>query len=374
MRYLFSATAAIVLTLNASAADISPLIAKIKAVGPDGVGSVEAAAAWKQLSHQGLDSVIPILSAIDGASPLAANWLCSAVDAVIERAGSQPLPSADLEKFLANRSHAARARRLAYELICRANPTAPESWLPRFFDDPAPELRFVAVKSAFEKVKGAPKEDAAAIKELDRLLQASRNFDQIEEIAKALDDRGEKRDLTDHFGFLKSWHVIGPFDNANGTAGFAQVFPPETKVDLNAELPGKAGPVKWQVTTSTAQYAPIDLNKVLGKHKNAVAYAYAEVNSPEAEDVEVRVASATGVKAFVNGKEVLARESYHQGMTPDSHIAAVRLQKGRNTILVKIVQNDEKMQHQQEWQFQLRVTDASGAKAKVEQVSPVTAK
>jgi hypothetical protein len=296
------------------------------------------------------------------------------VDAVIERAGKQPLPIEGLEKFLTNRTHAARARRLAYELVCRDKPTAPESWLPQFFDDPAPELRYVAVKSAFEKVKNAPKDDAAAIKELDRLLQASRNMDQIEEIAKALEDRGEKRDLTELCGFLKSWHVIGPFDNANGTAGFAQVFPPEKNVDLNAELPGKSGPVKWQVATSAAQYAPIDLNKALGKHKNAVAYAYAEVNSPEAMDVEVRVASATGVKAFVNGKEVLARECYHQGMTPDSHIAACRLQKGRNAILVKIVQNDEKMPHQQEWQFQLRVTDASGAKAKIELLSPVAAK
>src|SRR5581483_6524659 len=93
---------AAVLPAVAGAADLSVPIKIIKAVGPEGTGNTEAAAAWKELSRQGPDALVPLLAAVDSASPVAANYLRSAIDAVAERATAvnRPLPARDLEAFL----------------------------------------------------------------------------------------------------------------------------------------------------------------------------------------------------------------------------------------------------------------------------------
>src|SRR5262245_21130461 len=175
------------------AVDVAPLIAKIKTAGPQGVNSAETAAAWKQLSEQSADAIVPILASLNGTPMVQANWLQSALDAVTERAAAkgQKLPIADITKFMTDRTQDAKARRIAFELICAADPKAKDEWLPKFIDDPAPELRYESVQVAFDKVKAAPKDDAAAKTELQRLIKSSRHFDQIEAIDKALEERGE---------------------------------------------------------------------------------------------------------------------------------------------------------------------------------------
>ena len=95
--------------------------------------------------------------------------------------------------------------------------------------------------------------------------------------------------------------------------------------------------------------------------KDAVAYGYAVVESPAERPVEVRAASATAVKIFVNGREVLAREFYHQSFDQDALTAPAQLRKGRNTILVKVCQNNQAEAWAQNWMYQLRLTDALGA-------------
>src|SRR4051812_25694969 len=102
---------------SCSGADISALITPIKAVGAEGSGSAAAAAAWQQLSKLDESAILPILTALDDASPRAANWLRSALDAIIERArvAKKPMPVSELEKFLADKRHNGQARRLAYE-------------------------------------------------------------------------------------------------------------------------------------------------------------------------------------------------------------------------------------------------------------------
>ena len=65
-------------------------------------------------------------------------------------------------------------------------------------------------------------------------------------------------------------------------------------------------------------------------------------------------------RVFVNGQEVLARESYHQSFDRDMLRRAVHLRNGRNTILVKVCQNDQPEAWAQNWMFQLRFTDDLG--------------
>src|SRR5262249_1822456 len=104
--------------------------------------------------------------------------------------------------------------------------------------------------------------------------------------------------------------------------------------------------------------------------KSVVAYAFAEVESPVERDAQVRAASATAVKVFVNGGEVIARETYHQSFDRDSFVGHARLRRGRNGILVKVCQNDQSEDWAQNWMVQLRVCDSLGAAVPLTVVTP----
>src|SRR5262245_40817854 len=132
MRRALPLLIALSLAMSAPAADFDALVRRIKSVGPEGAGSTEAAAAWKELSRLGPEDLPKLLAALDGASPTAANYFRSAIDAIAERTrnAGQPLPAAALEAFVRDTRHAGPARRLAYELLCTADATAPKRLLP----------------------------------------------------------------------------------------------------------------------------------------------------------------------------------------------------------------------------------------------------
>ncbi|HEY1376053.1 MAG TPA: hypothetical protein VGF55_04635 [Gemmataceae bacterium] len=380
LRYFASLAAALIVVSAADAADVAAIVRTIKAVGPEGAGNPEAGRAWRELSRLPAADLPQLLAALDGASPAAANWLRSAVDAVAERerAAGRPLPAAALEAFLRDRRHSGRGRRLAYELLCTADPSAPARLLPTMLDDPGAELRYDAVETAFAAVKPQPIDSAAAKAELRRLLSAARDGGQVEAIARELDRRGETVDLVAHFGFITRWQVAGPFDNADGR-GFRTPYPPERGVALAATYAGKGGAVVAWRPAAADKSGIIDLNRLFpgtspsGRAKGlkaAVAYAYAEVESPVERAVQVRAASATAIRVFVNGHEVLAREMYHQSFDRDMHTAPARLASGRNAVLVKVCQNDQPEDWAQNWMFQLRMTDDLGAAAPVTVVTP----
>jgi hypothetical protein len=381
MRYL----GAFLAVLGASVAvadDIPTSIRTIKSVGPKDAGGAEVAQAWRELSRVSATDLPQLLAALDDASPAAANWLRSAIDAIAERerAAGHALPAAELESFVRDTSHVGRGRRLAYELLCICDTSAPKRLLPTMLDDPAAELRFDALEMAFAAAKAQADGSTEARKELRKLLSASRDGQQIEVIAKELGRRGDPIDLVAHFGYVTRWQVAGPFDNTDGR-GVRTACPPERGVDLTAKYTGKDGrEVVWRAVPTADKDGAIDLNRLFpdpaGKSagmKAAVAYAYAEIESPAERDVQVRASSATAITVFVNGREVLSREMYHQSFDRDMYAAPARLSKGRNTILVKVCQNDQPESWAQSWTFQLRLTDKLGAAVPVRVATPGTA-
>src|SRR5262245_25682374 len=130
-----------------SGSDVAPRLQAILAVGEKGQGNVAASKAWQELVKADAAALPEILAALDRASPLAANWLRGAVDAIAERelTGNGKLPTASLEKFALDTSHNPRARRLAYEWLARADKTAPDRLIPGMLNDPSTEFRRDAV-------------------------------------------------------------------------------------------------------------------------------------------------------------------------------------------------------------------------------------
>jgi hypothetical protein len=346
------------------AADSKSLLDRIRAVGGEGAGNVEAGKAWRELVQLGPDVLLDILQAFDKADPIAANWLRSAVDTIAERelAAKRPLPADKLESFVRDTKHAGAARGLAYEWLSKVDSTAPGRLLPGMLNDPGQELRREAIEVALKDAKPLldKKGKAEPIAAYRKLLSAARDRDQVDRIAKTLKDLGEPVDLTRQFGFITRWMVVGPFDNT-GRSGFQKAFPPEERIDLSANYAGKKGAeLRWAEYTSNDPYGVVDINKAIGKHMGVAGYAYAVVTSPAERTVQLRAGSNNAVKIFLNGKEIYFRDEYHHGMRMDQHIGAGTLRAGRNEILIKICQNEQTEEWAQNWSFQLRICDELG--------------
>jgi hypothetical protein len=363
-----AAPAALVLALAAcsaaAGAEVGPLVARIKAVGAEGAGNVEAAKAWRELARCGPEALTDILAGFDGADATAANWLRAAVDAIAERelTASRKLPADKLEAFVRDTRRPGPARRLAYDWLVRVDPKAPDRLLPGMLQDPGAELRRDAVAVVLKEAQQLfdRGDKAAAAAAYARALLAAREVDQVELSAARLKELGVNIDLTAQFGFVRRWMLVAPFDNT-GEAGFAEAFPPEKGVDLAAVYQGKKGAeAKWVEHTTAEPRGVVDLNKALGKQMGVTAYAFAVVVSPAEQPVQIRVGSINAVKVFLNGKQVFAREEYHHGMTMDQYVAAGTLKAGRNELLIKVCQNEQKEVWAQEWMFQARVCDALG--------------
>ena len=175
-------------------ADLAEQLKAIRAVGPKGQGHLAAAAAWKQVAKADAAQLPQILAGMDGAGPLAQNWLRAAVDAIAEGqlAAGDKLPQASLEKFLLTTSHDARARRLAYEWIARVDRTASSRLIPKMLDAPSLELRRDAVAQAMdgaEALLGDGKKDAG-VAGYQKAFAAARDVDQIKTCAEKLDELG----------------------------------------------------------------------------------------------------------------------------------------------------------------------------------------
>jgi hypothetical protein len=373
-RIIATAVAAFLGGLSAPAAepaDVMSALATIKAVGREGAGNDAAGSAWKRLVAQSGDALFPTLDAFDGASPTAANWLRAAVDAIAEaehKAGRK-LPADKLEGYVNDSKHPPVARRIAFELLTAEAPSKKAELLPRLIDDPSLELRRDAIAAEIERLK-AVTAGSTLTAEYTRLLKSARDPDQVEQLARLLESLGVKTDLAARLGFVTRWHVAGPFDNTEGTA-LTTSFLPESEVDLAATYEGKGGEkFGWKALGTGDPHGMFDLNRRLAKHMNAAAYAYAVIESDKGLPVDVRAGTQNAVRIFLNGTLLFQREEYHHGTSMDQHIGKGVLKAGRNEILVKVAQNNQKEDWAQVWGFQLRVCDALGGPVAVKVVSP----
>ncbi len=345
-----------------AAVELSPLLETIRRVESDGRGTPQAAAAWREVVTADPGQMTAVLAALDGAGPLAANWLRTAVDAIGEQAlaDRRALPLGDLEKFTRDSQHDPRARRLAFEWLRRADVDAAERMIPEMLNDPSVELRRDAVArlidQANQSLEDARKEPAKTV--LRKALDGARDEDQIKICVEKLRLLGEEIDLQKHFGFLTKWRVVGPFDNSEHR-GFAEVFPPERELD-DATYEGKSGQVSWVDYETDDDYGMVDLNQPLGSLKEVVGYAATEFYSQEARQVEFRLGCKNAWKLWVNGELLFGRDEYHRGMKLDQYRLKATLKPGANRVLMKVCQDEQVETWTVEWQFQLRVCDSAG--------------
>ncbi len=350
--------------LEVRGADTAPLIETLRSVDAEGKGAPAAAQAFQTLSKEGPQAIPPLLTALDGANPLASNYLRNAIENIVARTRKTKgaLPLAEIEAFLKDTRHEPRARRLAFEILVSTDKANYDRLVPGMLNDPSTELRRDAVIQVMEQGNALfdeDKKDEAKAK-YRAAMAAARDDDQVKTLKKYLEELGEKVDLPTHFGFLMTWKLIAPFDNTAGK-GFAVAYSPEKELDFTKEYEGKEGvKAAWVPTTTDDEYGIVDLAKVLTPFKGSVAYAVAEFDSDAEKAVDLRLGTPNSWKVWLNGKLLFAREEYHRGMNLDQYRMRGTLKKGKNTILVKVCQNEQTEEWAQRWQIQLRICDGTG--------------
>ncbi len=346
------------------AADVETLLNDIKSVDQQAQGNRQAQQAIRELLKNDDVSLTTVLEAFSGANPLAVNWLRGAFESLADQRlkTTKTLPKKQLEAFVLDTRHDPRARRVAYEWLVKVDDTATSRIIPGMLNDPSVEFRRDAVARLLTQAdtlfEDGKKSESQPIYEM--ALTGARDDDQIKSIVEKLRELGQEVDLPEHFGLLLSWKLIGPFDNSD-EAGFDVSYPPESKIDPDGKYQGKdSTEVSWIDYATADDYGIVDLTKAQSAHKGAVTYAYTDFVSDEDRTVELRLGTPNAWKVWVNGELIFGREEYHHGTRLDQYQFPAKLRKGRNDILIKVCQNEQKESWAQKWEFQLRVCDSVG--------------
>jgi len=373
-------------------------LAKLMEVGPAGAGHTAGREAVANLSKLPPERIGEVLRSFSEASPLVKNWLRVVVASISENGD---FPREELLAFFRDRRGDTDARHLAFQLLIS---DAPDS-LPELIEggetDPSLPVRHLAISRLLERAgrEQEAKEEAAAIATLRVALAEGRNPDQLKATAAALEKLGQTVDLAQELGMIRNWWAFGTYDNAD-SAHFATVYPPESVYLAQGRLPAEwlregaavktgsaadddAGAQTAQRVTSDDSLGMVNLNPTFANAKDSVAYAYVEFElGPEffsagegsegARIAQARLGCITANKVWVNGELVTANEVYHSGTRIDQYVGECRLVPGLNTVLIKILQNAQTEPWAQDWQFQYRFTDLTGAGLGMKLSAPAT--
>jgi mono/diheme cytochrome c family protein len=128
---------------------------------------------------------------------------------------------------------------------------------------------------------------------------------------------------------LSPWKLLGPF---NMKKGFKQAYPPETKLDLEAEfVGGNNKKIHWQQVNHKDGRG----HSLMRGRRNTIVYLHRWIDAESDGTVTVQVGSDDQIAIWVNGKQVLFLDVV-RGLPRNLDKAVVPLKKGRNDLLLKV--------------------------------------
>jgi dienelactone hydrolase len=156
--------------------------------------------------------------------------------------------------------------------------------------------------------------------------------------------------------FIRDWIVAGPVackldeDCLGGEAAIVATDNQEQKL-------ASGGTIKWRTNRTWSDVAGIGGE---GPTENAVGYAFAKIKREKAGKALLALGTADGVRAWVNGKPVLARDGV-RSWSADNDPVEVDLAAGDNTLLIKVAANAN---------FSARVLESGAVQARIQEIAP----
>ncbi len=163
-----------------------------------------------------------------------------------------------------------------------------------------------------------------------------------------------------NWDFERRWIVAGPFPctlpaECLGAAGSEAAARP---ADGQEQKRADGSTVKWHALKSWSdEFGFTDLE---GPRDGAVAYAFTKVTRPESGKALLSVGSGDGIRVWLNGKPVLARDGA-RSLTVDEDQIEVDLVAGDNAVLVKVGAGSS---------FALRVLPSGTVLTRVAEIGP----
>ncbi len=170
--------------------------------------------------------------------------------------------------------------------------------------------------------------------------------------ARELYALGIEVDLAQRQGFVTNWWLAGPMPNPNRSA-FVREFFPEREINLAKTYEVEGRTISWKPHKTVDVRGIVDLRELFVPNSSVVAYGYAEIFVDKAQDVVLKIGSDDGIVVWVNGEKVHAK-NVDRGIRVDQDIAKARFVAGKNSILVKVLQQGGY------WCFCVRLTTPDG--------------
>jgi len=237
-----------------------------------------------------------------------------------------------------------------------------------------PEVKATAEKAKPEaKATAEPAKLATAEKPKEAAKPAAEKPKAATEQAKPAAEKGTTlgpyglaKNWMDEQGFISNWLIVGPFPNPGERPdcnGFHIDYLKNYGGELNCtpangmEIKTDDGKVvKWQPyqsTDTTVNFFSVENLKLEPSQEKILCYAACWVDSDADKEVELRIGSDDGYKLWVNHK-LVSEQNVYRSMEMDQETHKVKLNKGRNLILVKVATDWG------EFAFMLRVVNAEG--------------
>jgi hypothetical protein len=153
--------------------------------------------------------------------------------------------------------------------------------------------------------------------------------------------------------FIRDWNLVGPFHAAD-MDDLTTVYPPETEDAPAKGYKGKNGrAVAWR-TFRAGEAGYVRLDNLIRPNEQAIVYGLAWVLSPDDRTADLLIGSDDGVRVWVN-REIVHSNPAYRAAEPDLDRVSVRLKKGWNRLLVKVLQGAGG------WGYYVRFADPDGA-------------
>ena len=162
-------------------------------------------------------------------------------------------------------------------------------------------------------------------------------------------DEGHNREVARALGYWSDWYIIGLWNNPGGDPADTY-YPPEDEVDLDATYEARSGEIGWRRHQCENAYGIVDLRAYFRPEdsENTTAYAYSDVELREDAGVQMEVTCDDDIVVWVNDELV------YSNRTHEARSVGVRLNKGRNRILAKILNKPHG------FKFSVRIADENG--------------
>lgn len=198
-----------------------------------------------------------------------------------------------------------------------------------------------------------------AVQVFSRFLKTTESNEVHALMLKKLDSLGVDIDAqTRKNGGISRWKLLAPVPWDDKKNGVDRVFIGEPNININKNPTVAGRSLKWRNYITDHDAGMVDLAALYGRLQGVAAYAYAEVELKNDQDLLLKIGSNDGFKCWFNN-EVVGSWQGSRSYGPDQDTVAVRGKRGVNRVLLKITQLGAN------WALGVRITDQDGKSIQV---------